>query len=84
MGVQGLFRSLRPDFIETHLFAEGLVDGDALFRSLRPDFIETLKLLGWGRQCYRLFRSLRPDFIETRLVSVAPNEPRPRADCSGL
>ena len=40
----GLFRSLRPDFIETS--GDGDLDGGLilveLFRSLGPDFIETL------------------------------------------
>ena len=37
-----LFRSFRPDFIETMRALERLDPATKLFRSFRPDFIETL------------------------------------------
>ena len=40
---QGLFRSLRPDFIETFSLDAGTDPATSrLFRSPRPDFIETI------------------------------------------
>ena len=39
--MRGLFRSLRPDFIETGFGAGRENQPESLFRSLRPDFIET-------------------------------------------
>ena len=63
-----MFRSLRPDSIETRLGgrrAAGALPA-ALFRSLRPDFIETNHCLQRSHvDSDRLFRSPRPDFIET-------------------
>ena len=61
-----LFRSSRPDYIETGrlpVFGLGLC---ALFRSSRPDYIETEWVYDKHRgQIALLFRSSRPDYIET-------------------
>ena len=65
-----LFRSLRPDFIETTPGRRLGCRAARLFRSLRPDFIETTRLRVLLRRRSRLFRSLRPDFIETAAWAV--------------
>ena len=65
---QALFRSPRPDSIETEVRAsQPCARIIALFRSLRPDSIETAGGVEDPFQSYRkLFRSPRPDSIETR------------------
>ena len=72
-----MFRSLRPDFIETSSGAEKyLSDKRVLFRSLRPDFIETFGWVFVRERVSLLFRSLRPDFIETTPLPLDPSMPR--------
>ena len=71
-----MFRSSRPDFIETDSVPDSVeYNYYALFRSSRPDFIETIFLL-WSNGTWPrvLFRSSRPDFIETA-VAVATGAP---------
>ena len=46
-----LFRSSRPDYIETFRSGLGEWGEDRLFRSSRPDYIETIRL-----QCLLEFR----------------------------
>lgn len=61
-----LFRSLRPDFIETCQYFRPVSSHDfPLFWSLRVDFIEARWAGFWQIGLSRLFRSLRPEFMET-------------------
>ena len=65
--VDGLFRSSRPDYIETPQKREHVFRDEALFRSSRPDYIETcIGDIAIITLRYQLFRSSRPDYIETR------------------
>ena len=81
--VRLLFRSSRPDFIETFSeLGKRRHSRDGLFRSSRPDFIETWAARPVAAWRGVLFRSSRPDFIETQ-----GQHPRPwwsRYHCSGL
>ena len=61
-----LFRSSRPDYIETLIAAMCHPACPAgLFRSSRPDYIETGFLFHFRDFDPPLFRSSRPDYIET-------------------
>ena len=61
-----LFRSSRPDYIETRLGAKAESSASGLFRSSRPDYIETAHPKPQPKKGEPLFRSSRPDYIETR------------------
>ena len=79
----GLFRSSRPDYIETSpAITYLLIISAELFRSSRPDYIETSGTSSLRLFFIILFRSSRPDYIET----PAEQQPEPPAqpDCSGL
>ena len=67
-----LFRSSRPDYIETLFLLFGCGISVRLFRSSRPDYIETIMGGAEGWPGVSLFRSSRPDYIETRLLALAP------------
>ena len=60
-----LFRSSRPDYIETGGGGYSGVGAGLLFRSSRPDYIETLLPYEGSNGWEVLFRSSRPDYIET-------------------
>ena len=62
-----LFRSPRPDFIETAPSSRPRsTSHGSLFRSPRPDFIETARLGPLRSIATYLFRSLGPDSFATR------------------
>ena len=66
----GLFRSSRPDSIETSRPCRlRRLAACRLFRSSRPDSIETHALRVRAPSCLALFRSSRPDSIETSASS---------------
>ena len=61
-----LFRSSRPDYIETGVLSGWGVPPWGLFRSSRPDYIETrIRANAGDAPQAALFRSSRPDYIET-------------------
>ena len=60
-----LFRSSRPDYIETLSPRPSADAVEKLFRSSRPDYIETLISTSCPSSRPALFRSSRPDYIET-------------------
>ena len=61
-----LFRSSRPDYIETSCRFASRSSQSTLFRSSRPDYIETCDAVTDKVRCtFKLFRSSRPDYIET-------------------
>ena len=62
--VDSLFRSSRPDYIETGRRRDSLSTFSTLFRSSRPDYIETGAYPQGGTGSLALFRSSRPDYIE--------------------
>ena len=63
-----LFRSSRPDYIETKSRVNLYNRLTTLFRSSRPDYIETDKNWLAKLRDQSLFRSSRPDYIETRIL----------------
>ena len=66
MDVTALFRSSRPDYIETPAAVVLAPAAGGLFRSSRPDYIETVRSARAMATCVPvLFRSSRPDYIET-------------------
>ena len=65
INAQSLFRSPRPDFIETKAIEAIPSVVLELFRSPRLDFIETPMNHTQSERVAKLFRSPRPDFIET-------------------
>ena len=66
MVVHKLFRSSRPDYIETTPAAITDHAPARLFRSSRPDYIETVLIVRCPVEHVTiLFRSSRPDYIET-------------------
>ena len=60
-----LFRSSRPDYIETLGQNPFKAQDTLLFRSSRPDYIETAFISNAIALIIELFRSSRPDYIET-------------------
>ena len=63
-----LFRSSRPDYIETLYSVTRSRLGLELFWSSRPDYIETGSRTRTFGAVQELFRSSRPDYIETQYL----------------